>query len=278
MKWSRWRASRLGIASDRARWTSQFSRRALSSRRFGLLLPLPRSHQAMQRRCLMTDAMGTLIELQPPAPRLAHELRARFGIEVSISEAEHAIAAEIRYYRAHMDEGRDELAVVELRRRCAEQLRTALPDPDRLSRVDAQSMVDALLASLEFTVFADAPAALRAARRHGQAVVVVSNWDSSLGQVLDRVGLGELIDGVVTSAAVGSGKPDPAIFEAALAVAGAAPRRGTARRRQPRRRCCRCPRRRDRGGVVQPRWRRCSARSRRGHEPQRIEFLAGPAP
>ena len=51
-------------------------------------------------------------------------------------------------------------------------------------------------------------------------MVVVSNWDVSLAEVLERVGLAPLLDGVVTSAAVGAAKPDPAIFAHALALAG----------------------------------------------------------
>jgi putative hydrolase of the HAD superfamily len=53
--------------------------------------------------------------------------------------------------------------------------------------------------------------------------VCVSNWDCSLPDVLDRCELGELVDGVVTSAGVGARKPDPAIFAPALALAECAP-------------------------------------------------------
>jgi putative hydrolase of the HAD superfamily len=177
----------------------------------------------MQRHCLLIDAMGTLIALLQPAPRLVRELDSRLGLEVSIAQAERAIAAEIRYYRAHMNEGRDERTVAELRNRCAAELRMALPDHGRLSALDESSMTDALLASLQFQVFGDAREALRTARRHEYDVVVVSNWDSSLAHVLDRVGLSDLIDGVVTSASVGVGKPDPEIFKSALTLAGVAP-------------------------------------------------------
>jgi putative hydrolase of the HAD superfamily len=164
----------------------------------------------------MIDAMGTLIALQPPAPRLARELDQRFGLEVSADQAERAIAAEIRYYRSHMNEGRDDRTVAELRRRCAGEMRSALPD---LANVSEQALTDALIASLQFALFDDAREALQTARQHGLRVVVVSNWDSSLAQVLERVGLADVIDGVVSSAAVGAAKPDPAIFEAGLALA-----------------------------------------------------------
>ena len=50
--------------------------------------------------------------------------------------------------------------------------------------------------------------------------VCVSNWDYELGDVLERIGLAGELDGVVTSAAAGARKPDPAIFELGLRIAG----------------------------------------------------------
>jgi putative hydrolase of the HAD superfamily len=54
-------------------------------------------------------------------------------------------------------------------------------------------------------------------------LVVVSNWDWSLPEWLERAGLAELVDGVVSSALVGSAKPSPQIFRVALELAGVAP-------------------------------------------------------
>lgn len=164
--------------------------------------------------------MGTLVCLQPPAPRLRAQLAHRFGIEVSLQQAEQAVAAEIRYYRSHMHEGRDDASVRALRARCAEALRAALPAGERLDGVDGASMTETLLASLEFSVFGDVRGALQAARARRRPVVVVSNWDVSLSEVLGRLGLSPLLHHVVTSAVAGAGKPDPAIFEFALEAAG----------------------------------------------------------
>jgi HAD superfamily hydrolase (TIGR01549 family) len=154
---------------------------------------------------------------------LRRALEQRFGVTVSDAQAHRALAAEIAFYRARMDEGRDADSLIALRRRCAEVLRDALPDSDRLAQVDTASLTDALLASLRFTAFDDAREALLAARARGQRVIVVSNWDVSLLEVLELVGLAPLLHGVVTSAAIGARKPSPAIFEHALALAGAAP-------------------------------------------------------
>jgi putative hydrolase of the HAD superfamily len=174
-------------------------------------------------RAILLDALGTLLELEPPAPRLRAELAQRFGVQITETDAQRAIAAEIAYYRAHLDEGRDPVALAELRCRCAEALREGLPADDRIAEIDNEGLTRALLASLRFEAFADARPALEAARRRGQRLVVVSNWDVSLNEVLRRLELAPLLDGVVTSAAVGSRKPATAIFERALALAQVGP-------------------------------------------------------
>lgn len=170
------------------------------------------------KRCLLIDAMGTLISLIAPAPLLRAELARRFGVEVTLEQAQRAIREEVSYYRAHMSEGRDVATVRELHARCAQALGAALPAS--LGGVDGGALTAALLASLQFSVFDDAPRALRAARSRGWRVVVVSNWDASLSEVLDRVGLAPAIDRVVSSAGAGASKPEAAIFDYALALAG----------------------------------------------------------
>jgi putative hydrolase of the HAD superfamily len=170
-------------------------------------------------RAVLLDALGTLVKLEPPAPRLRRELSARFGVRVSEAEAEAAIAAEIAYYRSHLDEGRDLSSVALLRIRCAEALAAALPA--RVAMPSVSALTEALLASLEFTAFGDVRPALEVMRARGLRLVVVSNWDASLHGVLERLSLTPLLDGVVTSAEVGARKPSPAIFAQALALAGA---------------------------------------------------------
>jgi putative hydrolase of the HAD superfamily len=175
-------------------------------------MPVPRP------AAILLDALGTLVALEPPAPRLRAELAARFGLEVSEEQAARAIAAEIAYYRAHLDDGRDAAGLKSLRRRCAEVLRSALPG-DR-ARPEVDPLVEALLASLRFTAFADVRPALESARERGQRLVVVSNWDVSLVGVLRGLELEPLLDAIVTSAGAGTRTPSPAIFEQALRLAG----------------------------------------------------------
>jgi putative hydrolase of the HAD superfamily len=169
-------------------------------------------------RAILLDALGTLIELQPPAPLLTDELERRFGLHASIGQAERAIATEISYYREHFDDGANAEELIELRRRCVLAMREELPE--EAERVPVEQLTEALLASITFRVFPDVGFALGSARTRGVQLVVVSNWDVSLHEVLGRLGLTPLLHGVVTSAEAGARKPDPSIFADALSIAG----------------------------------------------------------
>jgi putative hydrolase of the HAD superfamily len=168
-------------------------------------------------RAVLLDALGTLIELERPWPHLVDELAAR-GVVVGEDDARAAMLAEMAYYRAHHDEAVDWAALKDLRRRCAavvqEQLQTSLPLDD---------VLDALLGAIRFRAYPEVPDVLARLRAGGARLAVVSNWDVSLHDVLERTGLRPLVDAVVISAELGVAKPDPAIFRAALDRLGAAP-------------------------------------------------------
>lgn len=171
-------------------------------------------------RAVLLDALGTLLALEPPAPLLRAELAARCALALTAAQAEAAIAAEIAHYRAHHDEGRDAPTLAALRASCVEALRGALPAAGRA--LPAAALQEALLAALRFTPYPDALPALARLRARGTRLVVVSNWDVSLHEVLATSELGPLLDGVVTSAEAGAAKPAAAPFRRALALAGVA--------------------------------------------------------
>ncbi len=169
-------------------------------------------------RAVLLDALGTLVELQPPAPRLQRLLR-ESGIEVTEEQAARGFAAEIAYYLDHHLEGSDRERLERLRDRCAEEMRRALGVPE----LDHAAARRAMLGALEFTPYPDVLPALGELRERGLTLVIASNWDCSLPDWLRPTGILALVDGVVTSAEVGAGKPDPRVFERALQVAGAEP-------------------------------------------------------
>jgi putative hydrolase of the HAD superfamily len=163
-----------------------------------------------QIRAVFLDALGTIIELEPPAGHLA----GAFGLEPDDARLVRAVRAEMAFYRDHSHTGRDPASLAELRRRSAEVLSAELG-----LRVD----VEAMMAAIRFGAFADTEPALRELRGLGLRLVCVSNWDCSLPEVLEGCGLRRLLDGIVTSAGAGARKPDPAIFEPALEITGCGP-------------------------------------------------------
>jgi putative hydrolase of the HAD superfamily len=161
-------------------------------------------------RAVFLDALGTLVELEPPWLALRKQVPA----EVSDERLMAAIRAEMTYYREHSHEGRDPESLADLRERCAQLVSRELE-----TEITARQLVE----SIRFAAYPDAAPALRALRDRGARLVAVSNWDCSLPAVLSRCGLAEQLDGTVTSAEAGACKPDPAIFARALELAGCEP-------------------------------------------------------
>jgi len=172
-------------------------------------------------RVITLDALGTLVALQDPVPRLVASLQAR-GATVGEAQAASALAEEIAFYRAGHDAAVDAASLALLRARCAEVLRVALERAGADVRaVSRGAMVDALLAALRFAPYGDVPGALAELRAAGHRLVVVSNWDVSLHEMLRTTGLAALVDGAISSAEAGARKPAAAIFHRALALARA---------------------------------------------------------
>lgn len=163
---------------------------------------------------VLLDAMGTLVELEPPAPLLVAEL-ARRGVSVDLADAERAVRAEIALYRAEHDTAVDAASLAALRRRCAAVIAS------ELGALPIGLALDALLGAIRFRPYPEVPVALAALRARGHRLAVVSNWDVSLHDVLERTDLRRHVDAVVVSATAGVAKPDPAIFAQALSALGA---------------------------------------------------------
>ena len=164
-------------------------------------------------RLVTLDALGTLVELEDPYGRLAEALA------IPREQARSALRAEMAYYRERHDIASDAAGLARLRDACTEVLRDALGG----SPLSHDELLAALLGALRFRPFPEVPGVLRELRAAGATLVVVSNWDVSLHDVLETTGLRALVDAVFTSAEVGEPKPGGAMFRAALELAGAAP-------------------------------------------------------
>ena len=151
------------------------------------------------------DAMGTLVAIEPPAPRLQRSLERRLGRTVDLTRCEAAMRVEMRHYRAHCISAHDSPSLL------ADALALDLSGADVLP-----SLTDAI----SFYAFPDAQPAIARLAEAGLKLAVVANWDVSLHDVLERVGLAGGFEAVVTAAAVGAAKPDPRPFEVAISRLG----------------------------------------------------------
>ena len=99
-----------------------------------------------------------------------------------------------------------------------------------LSRVGGGALPEELLDELvahfhrqeSWSLYPEVVEVLEALRERGLKLLVVSNWDSTLPALLDRLDLTRHFDGVVVSALVGVSKPAREIFDTALSLAGVA--------------------------------------------------------
>jgi HAD superfamily hydrolase (TIGR01549 family) len=166
---------------------------------------LRRSMATSSTKAVFIDALGTLVELEPPWVHLA----AALDVEAD-DDLVGAVRKEMAYYKEHSHEGRDAESLAALRARCADILSWEL---------DREVPVETMVESFRFRAFPDAAPALADVRAAGMRLICVSNWDISLTEVLERCELADHLDGVVTSAGSGSRKPDPVIFSQALEIA-----------------------------------------------------------
>ena len=164
----------------------------------------------MDVEAVTIDAFGTLVTLRDPLPALQRALAAR-GVERSLDDVRRAFHAEVAYYVPRSHEGRDEATLALLRRDCAtvflRAARADTLDPDEFPFV----------ASLEFELVPGGRSVCDDLSQAGLKLAVVSNWDIGLSEYLQRLGVDMP---VITSADAGAAKPDPAVFELALARLG----------------------------------------------------------
>ncbi|MEO9176330.1 MAG: HAD-IA family hydrolase [Gaiellales bacterium] len=160
---------------------------------------------------MLLDALGTLVQLEPPAPLLQRSLCSRLGLDLSLDRCNAAMQAELRHYGANCARAHDAETLASLRLECADVLADVLA-----AGPNGPEVLPCLTDAITFSAFADAAPALEALVGTGRRLAVVSNWDVSLPPVLERLGLAAPFDVIVHAAGAGASKPDARPFEIAL--------------------------------------------------------------
>ncbi len=163
--------------------------------------------------------MGTIVELDDPAPKLRRALADR-GFERELDEVAAAFRAEVAYYLPRTLEGRDEESLADLGERC-----TAVFLDHADVDLAAAEFAPAFLASIVFVPLPSAAEALSRLTQAGLLLACVSNWDISLRDHLERAELAAHFSAIVSSAEARAAKPDAAAFLLAIERLNVPPQR-----------------------------------------------------
>jgi putative hydrolase of the HAD superfamily len=166
------------------------------------------------------DANGTLVRLIDPVPRLERVLEER-GVARPPSAIRRAFEAEGKVYASRAVEAHRPETFATLQRECTSVFLAELD----AEAIDAGEFAESYVAAMQFELLPDVLESLRRLRRCGLELAVVANFDLTLHERLDQLGIAPLLSAVVTPADAGTAKPDPRIFELALERLGIVPER-----------------------------------------------------
>jgi 2-haloalkanoic acid dehalogenase type II len=165
------------------------------------------------------DANGTLIHLVDPVPELERALLER-GVERPASAIRRAFEAEGQVYARRAAEAHAPAAFATLQQEC-----TGIFLGELRAELDPAAFAPLYVAAMRFEPASGVLDSLKRLLRSGLALAVVANFDPTLHDRLDQLGLGFAFSTVVTPADAGTAKPDPRIFELALERLGVPPER-----------------------------------------------------
>jgi HAD superfamily hydrolase (TIGR01509 family) len=161
------------------------------------------------------DAYETLVTLVDPIPALIDALAER-GAERSPEVVLAGFRAESEHYARRVSEGYDEPSLTRLRRDCASVFLEAVD-----ASLDAEEFAPTYIGAIRFQVLPGVVESLDRLRAFGVELAVVGNWDFSLRERLEELGLAHYFAVVVHAAR----KPSPNGLLQALSRLGVEPAR-----------------------------------------------------
>ncbi len=182
------------------------------------------------RSVVFFDLVGTLIQARSSIGTQYATLAARFGLEADAAAIDRvfpAVLARSRTFALH-DPRRTELSTLE-RRAWRDIVQAVFTDAGLVDNARSPifdeyfaALFDHFATRAAWALYPDVTPALAALKRAGRGVGLISNFDSRVFPLLDRLGIAAALDSVTIPAIAGAAKPDAAIFRHALATHGAA--------------------------------------------------------
>lgn len=180
-------------------------------------------------RAVFFDWFNTLARYDPPRHELYGQLFRQFGIGISAGQIMHGVAAADQYYL-------EENSRSPVEKRSPEAQSQVWVEYQRLILAGGGVTADkALLLKLiqagrqlfkdtTFVLFDDVLPTFSRLDEQGFVLGLLTNLTRDVGAICRKLGLGPLLDFVVSSGEIGVDKPSPRFFLAALEKAGVQPR------------------------------------------------------
>ena len=168
------------------------------------------NHQKI--RALIFDA-GDVLYFRPQRGRGFSAFLKEHGLEVSADHARRKKEIEYQAYRAQITHDEYREAIVRI---------YGFTDPEQLAR-GKQALIDD---DANVAFFDGVPETLRALKQQGYLLGIVTDTANSVAAKLswfERGGFGHVWDSIISSMDIGTRKPDPKIYEAALNQLGITP-------------------------------------------------------
>ncbi|MBN1596068.1 HAD-IA family hydrolase [candidate division FCPU426 bacterium] len=179
------------------------------------------SLQHTKHKAVFFDAGNTLFEIQPSVGELYAQVAKEYGVRFKAGALETLFRKEWQrrsgggHFTSPQSKGQERAWWYDLVKSVVDRLGGLKPFDAYFER-----LYDLFASEQVWRLFPEVPEVLKECRRRGVVVGIVSNWDSRLMTICDRLQLSGYCTFIIASAAVGIAKPDPAIFQLALERAG----------------------------------------------------------
>jgi len=169
----------------------------------------------VKQKTILFDCGGTLVQLDPPAEKIAADFLREEGINITIADVKLAYRIVNSYLK-----------------QSSLNLRSPKEKQDFLIRYNmelfkilglssngeswAKRLFQRFSKYKRWGLFPDTTSALMSLKEHGFSLGIVANWDSGLPNLLKQLNIDYLFALVISSTKVGVEKPSPEIFHLAM--------------------------------------------------------------
>jgi len=179
-------------------------------------------------KAIFFDAVGTLFHLREPVGKTYADIAAEHGVTVDAEALNKGFRAAWKslsvpvHAEGTVPEDDDRSWWEELVRRTFQNASSTAPEMNRMTLI-FDDLYEHYAYAAAWQLFEDTVPTLEQLRSNGCRLLVLSNFDKRLRNILEGLEIGHFFDSVIVSSEVGAWKPDPRMFRAALQACGLTP-------------------------------------------------------